>query len=102
MVLLNPPQALLPVGRKLKIDVKRLFLLCCLASLAVTGCRQKQELRKASPSPESPPATAAPPSSQPATMAQGAARPAGPIQFVDVTSQAGISFKHNSGAFGKK
>jgi enediyne biosynthesis protein E4 len=30
------------------------------------------------------------------------ARPSGPIEFVDVTSQAGIHFKHNSGAFGKK
>jgi enediyne biosynthesis protein E4 len=29
-------------------------------------------------------------------------RPTGPIQFTDVTEQAGIHFKHNSGAFGKK
>src|SRR5688572_1697049 len=29
-------------------------------------------------------------------------RPSGPIQFADVTAQAGILFKHNSGAFGKK
>jgi len=29
-------------------------------------------------------------------------RPAGPIEFVDVTNQAGIHFKHNTGAFGKK
>jgi hypothetical protein len=29
-------------------------------------------------------------------------RPSGPIQFADVTAQAGITFKHNSGAFGKK
>ncbi len=33
---------------------------------------------------------------------QAKQRPSGPIQFVDVTTQAGISFKHNSGAFGKK
>ena len=33
---------------------------------------------------------------------QGGTRPAGPIQFTDVTGQAGIKFKHNSGAFGKK
>jgi enediyne biosynthesis protein E4 len=31
-----------------------------------------------------------------------AKRPAGPIEFVDVTTQAGIHFKHNTGAFGKK
>jgi hypothetical protein len=30
------------------------------------------------------------------------ARPSGPIQFTDVTAQAGIHFKRNSGAFGKK
>lgn len=29
-------------------------------------------------------------------------RPSGPIQFTDVTSQAGIHFTYNSGAFGKK
>jgi enediyne biosynthesis protein E4 len=29
-------------------------------------------------------------------------RPTGPLQFTDVTAQAGINFKHNSGAFGKK
>ena len=29
-------------------------------------------------------------------------RSSGPIQFTDVTAQAGIHFKHNSGAFGKK
>jgi enediyne biosynthesis protein E4 len=29
-------------------------------------------------------------------------RPSGAIQFTDVTAQAGIHFKHNSGAFGKK
>ncbi|HXM91957.1 MAG TPA: CRTAC1 family protein [Candidatus Dormibacteraeota bacterium] len=29
-------------------------------------------------------------------------RPPGPIQFTDVTEQAGIHFKHNNGAFGKK
>lgn len=35
-------------------------------------------------------------------MGQAKPRPSGPIQFVDVTAQAGISFKHDSGAFGKK
>lgn len=29
-------------------------------------------------------------------------RPTGPIEFTDITAQAGIRFKHNSGAFGKK
>src|SRR6266536_2492229 len=29
-------------------------------------------------------------------------RPSGPIEFTDVSPQAGIRFKHHSGAFGKK
>jgi enediyne biosynthesis protein E4 len=37
----------------------------------------------------------------PQTSAQSK-RPSGPIEFLDVTSQAGIHFKHNTGAFGKK
>lgn len=31
-----------------------------------------------------------------------APRPSGPIEFTDITQPAGIHFKHNSGAFGKK
>ncbi|HKR00487.1 MAG TPA: CRTAC1 family protein [Pyrinomonadaceae bacterium] len=31
-----------------------------------------------------------------------APRPSGPIEFTDITAQAGIRFKHNSGTFGKK
>ncbi|HXU37414.1 MAG TPA: CRTAC1 family protein [Blastocatellia bacterium] len=37
-----------------------------------------------------------------APQATEAPRYSGPIQFTDVTAQAGIRFKHNSGAFGKK
>lgn len=41
---------------------------------------------------------------QAAAVVQAAAapRPSGPIEFTDVTAQAGVRFKHNSGAFGKK
>jgi hypothetical protein len=47
------------------------------------------------------------PADQPAAEVQAppateAPRYSGPIQFTDVTAQAGINFKHNSGAFGKK
>jgi hypothetical protein len=35
-------------------------------------------------------------------MTSAPARPLGPITFTDVTAQAGIHFKHNSGAFGEK
>jgi hypothetical protein len=31
-----------------------------------------------------------------------AQRPSGPIRFVDATAASGISFRHHSGAFGKK
>jgi hypothetical protein len=46
-------------------------------------------------------------SEQGATQAEAPAptqapRYSGPIEFVDVTTQAGLRFKHNSGAFGKK
>ena len=44
--------------------------------------------------------TVAPPT-QPQGSVEGP-RPAGPIVFTDVTEQAGIHFKYNNGAFGKK
>ncbi|HSE97071.1 MAG TPA: CRTAC1 family protein [Blastocatellia bacterium] len=37
-----------------------------------------------------------------APQPEQAPRYSGPIQFTDATAEAGISFKHNSGAFGKK
>ncbi len=64
--------------------IARCLLLCAL--IVSTGCEQK--------------AAAPPPSVAPAT-ATAAAR-AERIQFVDVTEKAGIRFKHDSGAFGKK
>jgi hypothetical protein len=41
------------------------------------------------------------PPTQPPAAAEGS-HPSGPIVFTDVTEQAGIHFKYNSGAFGKK
>src|SRR5215470_11162197 len=41
------------------------------------------------------------PGQQPEALAQPA-RYSGPLQFTDVTAAAGIHFKHNSGATGKK
>ena len=82
---------------------------CCLLSaiflLVATSCQQKQ-----STAPETPAVAQAPASmasaSQPAPPTPESAakpsRPSGPIEFTDVTAQAGIHFKHNSGAFGKK
>ena len=69
--------------------------------LLVAGCKQKQPAR--SPQSESPsasrPAEAALVLKEPEPVS---VRPSGPIQFTDVTTQAGIHFRHNSGAFGKK
>jgi enediyne biosynthesis protein E4 len=51
---------------------------------------------------QSPPAASAAPASPVAQASAPPVRPSGPIEFTDVTTQAGIRFKHNSGAFGKK
>jgi enediyne biosynthesis protein E4 len=68
----------------------------------MAACRQSQ------PRPERPqqeakstPAPAEPTSSD-APAPTPTARPSGPIRFVDVTHTAGIHFRHNNGAFGKK
>ena len=63
--------------------------------LLISGCKQSAtpvtaptaEVSNQAPSPS--PSPTAP-------------RPSGPIEFTDVSAQAGIHFKHNSGAFGKK
>src|SRR5271154_2404124 len=84
---------------------QRLRFLGCLVLLAAsTGCKQKVSEQPAShPQPEARPVQAtAPSSASPAQPSPANVRPSGPIQFTDVTAQAGITFKHNSGAFGKK
>src|ERR687886_1021846 len=47
-------------------------------------------------------ASASPGATPTPTPTPDAPRPSGPVEFTDVTAQAGIRFKHNSGAFGKK
>lgn len=42
------------------------------------------------------------PAQEAAMQPTEAPRYSGPVQFTDVSAQAGIRFKHNSGAFGKK
>jgi len=67
-----------------------------LISLALlTGCRQPASVAPTAPANEQ--AAVASPSPSPTPP-----RPSGPIEFTDVTAQAGIRFRHNSGAFGKK
>src|SRR5918996_3941381 len=61
----------------------------------ICGCKQPQAI-----TPENnQAATTASPSPSPSPTPP---RPSGPIEFTDVTAEAGIRFKHNSGAFGKK
>jgi hypothetical protein len=78
---------------------------CCLFLLplfGITACRQAP-----SRSPEAQqiakPASL-PPKPVPAAVSTppAAARPSGPVRFVDVTRAAGIHFRHNNGAYGKK
>ena len=90
------------------------YLLLLGAFLFLNGCTQKpsseppaQPVPTASPQSAAQPLAPSPsaPSSQPASVAETPAapvRPSGPIEFTDVTAQAGIHFKHNTGAFGKK
>ncbi len=85
----------------------------CLTAAAIclfAGCGGSQTASEKSPSPASgenatalavPPTTATPSVSD-AQEHANATRPSGPVTFTDVTAQAGIHFKHNSGAFGKK
>src|ERR1044072_6894989 len=65
-----------------------LFLFCSCkqpAATAPSANAPAEQVAAASPSPSPTPP-----------------RPSGPIEFTDVTTEAGIRFKHNSGAFGKK
>ncbi len=89
-----------------------------MLSLALAGCQHKPAsddhaaALQQQVAPNAPPVAAAPANStatetatpgQSAVPAQAAKpRPSGPIEFVDVTAQAGIHFKHNTGGFGKK
>lgn len=72
------------------------------ALLAVSGCKQHQP---ATSSHEANPLASQHATTE-STHAQDTVpvlvRPSGPIRFTDVTAQAGIHFRHNSGAFGKK
>jgi enediyne biosynthesis protein E4 len=83
---------------------------CAAASafllLACAGCKSRPA---PAPTAESPAAQTAPAATTPAAPTAAttptpttAPRPTGPITFTDVTAQAGIHFRHNNGAFGKK
>jgi enediyne biosynthesis protein E4 len=89
----------------LHIMKQQIIFVACIALLAASaGCKQKPtESTTVTPPSETRPAqTAVPSTPSPAQPAAVNPRPSGPIQFTDVTAQAGITFRHNSGAFGKK
>src|SRR5260370_7910859 len=72
------------------------FSLISLSFLLFSACKEPAPTAPAAASPEVASLTPTP------TASPTPPRPSGPIEFTDVTSQSGIRFKHNSGAFGKK
>lgn len=82
------------------------LLLCCSVlgcSLLLSGCRAHDEAKPAQREMAAKGAVSAGEpifAEKPAMQAQP--RPSGPVHFTDVTKQAGIHFRHNSGAFGRK
>jgi enediyne biosynthesis protein E4 len=85
--------------------VRRILVLgCALLLIAANGCKQSSPPREATStrSEATPGKPIQPVTEEPTPAATSNPRPSGPIEFVDVTAQAGIHFKHNSGAFGKK
>ncbi|HEY0547363.1 MAG TPA: CRTAC1 family protein [Pyrinomonadaceae bacterium] len=80
-------------------QTKVIFSLWLVMALTICGCK------KSSPAPSagSQLNVEQAPNQAPTTTATAALpRPSGPIEFTDVTAQAGIRFKHNNGASGKK
>ncbi|HEV3468621.1 MAG TPA: CRTAC1 family protein [Pyrinomonadaceae bacterium] len=79
-------------------------LVCFL--LLLSGCKQDPTSQNTA-SPQDPAAAGAASASPgasptPSPTPGAAARPSGPVEFSDVTEAAGLRFRHNSGAFGKK
>jgi enediyne biosynthesis protein E4 len=91
-------------------SLARSVLLLIAVSFVLEGCQHTPPAEVAKKSPET--ATSSQPPSSPSPVQplpeptpqvnSDVPRPSGVIEFVDVTAQAGIRFKHNSGAFGKK
>jgi hypothetical protein len=71
----------------------------CLAALliSIAGCQSKSITAPVQPS-----AKTTKPVEKTLPSPSAPSRPSGPITFTDVTAEAGIHFKHNSGAFGEK
>jgi hypothetical protein len=73
-----------------------------VALLFLAGCKQHPATTtsEAAASPATHPVTVE--AKRPLDVAPASERPSGSIGFTDVTGKAGIHFRHNSGAFGKK
>jgi enediyne biosynthesis protein E4 len=72
-----------------------------IALLLVSGCKQHRSATVQNTTSS----TSQPAPTRPAHMKAAepaAVRPSGSIRFTDVTDEAGIHFRHNNGAFGKK
>jgi len=67
----------------------------------LAGCK-KDATEQSTINASAPEQTITPNAGQQTPALAEAPRPSGPIEFTDVTAAAGIHFKHNSGAFGKK
>ena len=81
----------------------RIALLASMTALVLLpGCRQQPQPSTAQSTEKTQAMSGAEVSSAPADPHADGIRPFGPIRFTDVTAQAGIHFRHNSGAFGKK
>ena len=81
----------------------KLFLSIILSLLLLVGCVAVPSTEQSSTAQKQKDSSADQSTTQPQAQAPTEApRYSGPIQFSDVSEQAGISFKHNSGAFGKK
>jgi hypothetical protein len=76
-------------------------VLLLLAASLLAGCK-KDATEGSTTNATAPEQVTTQEASNQAPALQDAPRPSGPIEFTDVTAQAGIRFKHNSGAFGKK
>src|SRR6476619_2649343 len=75
--------------------LKYISFICLL--FVIGSCKKTPTAGPAAPASETAAAAVASPSPSPTPP-----RPSGAIEYTDVTTEAGIRFKHNSGAFGKK
>lgn len=80
-----------------------ILCLSLLATIAISGCKQRQPeyAIPAAPSSDPKPRKDPAPKALPTPTATPL-RPSGPVRFTDVTAVSGIHFRHHSGAFGKK